>query len=280
MTEHKHRAVLAVLIDAENVPAKIADGLFDEIANYGHAAVRRAYGDFSTTQTAAWAEKCARHAIVPQHSGTYGRGKNAADIALVIDGMDLLHSGRFDGFCIVSTDSDFVGLAIRLREQGLDVFGFGGEHTPERFRQACRRFTFVENLLQHAPANDPNSRTKPLQSPTAAIPVLKKAVARIDNHDEWTTIRSIESELSIIATDFDPRTFGYGTLIDLLHKLKEVAVDLPSDGEPRMRFKGKAKSKTSSALGKIIASGAPIKAFPSTVNRVSTKPIQRGSARP
>ena len=163
-------ARLAVLIDAENASARIADGLFGEIAKIGEASVRRIYGDFSGTRLKGWSDILSTHAILPHQNFAYTAGKNASDIALVIDAMDLLHSGRFDGFCLVSSDSDFTRLAARIREQGIDVYGFGEQKTPESFRQACRRFFFTENLLPealptepgHAPAN------KPLQPPSAA----------------------------------------------------------------------------------------------------------------
>jgi len=141
---------LAVLIDADNASAKIADGLFEEIAKIGEASVRRIYGDFSNARSKGWADTLSKHAIIPQQQFAYTTGKNASDITLVIDAMDLLHSGRFDGFCLVSSDSDFTRLAARIREQGVDVFGFGEQKTPESFRQACRRFIYTENLLTGA----------------------------------------------------------------------------------------------------------------------------------
>lgn len=156
---------LAVLIDADNASAKIADGLFEEIAKIGEASVRRIYGDFSNARSRAWADILSKHAIIPQQQFAYTTGKNASDITLVIDAMDLLHSGRFDGFCLVSSDSDFTRLAARIREQGVDVFGFGEQKTPESFRQACRRFVYTENLLA-APANTQDAATRsPLLQP-------------------------------------------------------------------------------------------------------------------
>ena len=141
---------LAVLIDADNTSARIADRLFEEIAKMGEASVRRIYGDFSRAAPEGWTDILAKHAIIPHQQFAYITGKNASDIALVIDAMDLLHSGRFEGFCLVSSDSDFTRLAARIREQGLDVFGFGEQKTPESFRQACRRFIYTENLLPGA----------------------------------------------------------------------------------------------------------------------------------
>jgi len=127
---------LAVLIDADNASPKIAAGLFEEIAKIGEASVRRIYGDFSAPRSKGWADILAKHAIIPQQQFAYTAGKNASDITLVIDAMDLLHSGRFDGFCVVSSDSDFTRLAVRVREQGVEMFGFGEQKSPESFRQA------------------------------------------------------------------------------------------------------------------------------------------------
>ena len=166
----------AVLIDADNTSPQIAGGLFEEIAKFGEASVRRIYGDFSGPHLKSWADILQKHAIDPYQQFAYTKGKNASDIALVIDAMDLLHSGRFDGFCLVSSDSDFTRLASRMREQGADVYGFGAQKTPESFRQACRRFIYTENLMpardnrQHGYASKPG----PLQPPSAAIPISEE----------------------------------------------------------------------------------------------------------
>ena len=164
----------AVLIDADNTSPQIAGGLFEEVAKFGEASVRRIYGDFSGPQLKSWSDILQKHAIDPYQQFAYTKGKNASDIALVIDAMDLLHSGRFDGFCLVSSDSDFTRLASRLREQGADVYGFGAQKTPESFRQACRRFIYTENLLPEAVTSSANttSKSKSLQPPSAAIPIL------------------------------------------------------------------------------------------------------------
>src|SRR5215208_2628944 len=168
---------LAVLIDADNTSSRIAQGLFDEIAKFGEASVRRIYGDFSSQRLKSWTDILQKHAIDPYQQFAYTTGKNASDIALVIDAMDLLHSGRFDGFCLVSSDSDFTRLAARRREEGADVYGVGAQKTPESFRQACRRFIYTENLLPQQPsASGANAAPKPksLQPRSAAIPFLKK----------------------------------------------------------------------------------------------------------
>src|SRR5882757_7083501 len=144
----------AVLIDADNTSPLIAGGLFEEVAKFGEASVRRLYGDFSGPHLKSWSEIMQKHAIDPVQQFAYTKGKNASDIMLVIDAMDLLHSKRFDGFCLVSSDSDFTRLASRLREEGADVYGFGAQKTPESFRQACRRFVYIENLLPQTPTSN------------------------------------------------------------------------------------------------------------------------------
>jgi uncharacterized LabA/DUF88 family protein len=214
---------LAVLIDADNASARIVDGLFEEISQIGEASVRRIYGDFSTGRLKAWAEVLSVHAIMPHQNFAYTSGKNASDIALVIDAMDLLHSGRFDGFCLVSSDSDFTRLAARIREQGIDVFGFGEQKTPESFRQACKRFIYTENLLSEAPAaeepNKPDERPKSVvQSPSAAVPLLRRAAAQLDDEEGWVTLGGVGQRLAALYADFDPRSYGCAKLRDLVEK--------------------------------------------------------------
>jgi uncharacterized LabA/DUF88 family protein len=232
-------ARLAVLIDADNAPAKISDGLFEEIAKIGEASVRRIYGDFSSPRMNAWAKVLTKHAIVPQQQFAYTTGKNASDIALVIDAMDLLHTGRFDGFCLVSSDSDFTRLAARIREQGTDVFGFGEQKTPESFRQACRRFIYTENLLaRSSPSGEgPAEVIKPLQPPSAATETIKKVIARIDSDDGWVPLREVGKQLANLAPDFDSRTYGFRKLSDLVRKTNSFEIAQPSDGVLRIRIK-------------------------------------------
>ncbi|WP_375337119.1 NYN domain-containing protein [Rhizobium lentis] len=189
-------ARLAVLIDADNASAKIVDGLFEEIAKIGEASVRRIYGDFASACSKAWIEVLAKHAIIPQQQFAYTAGKNASDITLVIDAMDLLHSGRFDGFCLVSSDSDFTRLAARIREQGVDVFGFGEQKTPESFRQACRRFIYTENLLDVTTANGPNNSSSSLHPPSAATPIIKKVIGQMETEDGWVPLGAVGNQLA------------------------------------------------------------------------------------
>jgi uncharacterized LabA/DUF88 family protein len=230
---------LAVLIDADNIPAKIADGLFEEIAKIGEASVRRIYSDFSNIRSKGWADVLSKHAIIPQQQFANVPGKNVSDITLVIDAMDLLHSGRFDGFCLVSSDSDFTRLAARIREEGIDVFGFGEQKTPESFRQACRRFVYTENLSASVPANgsDTVPASKPLQAPNKAVPVVKKAVAQIESEDGWVLLSAVGKQLTIFAPDFDSRTYGCSKLSDLVRKTGAFEIDQPEEGAIRIRVK-------------------------------------------
>ena len=229
---------LAVLIDADNASAKIADGLFEEIAKIGEASVRRIYGDFSNPRSKAWADTLSRHAIIPQQQFAYTTGKNASDITLVIDAVDLLHSGRFDGFCLVSSDSDFTRLAARIREQGIDVFGFGEQKTPESFRQACRRFVYTENLLPGA-ANSRNGApaSKPLQPPGAAVPIIERIITQMETEDGWVPLGQVGTQLANLASDFDPRNFGFRKLSDLVRKTDAFEIDPAKGRAMRIRVK-------------------------------------------
>jgi hypothetical protein len=249
----EHRSArLAVLIDADNASAKIADGLFEEIAKIGEASVRRIYGDFSSPRSKAWADILAKHAIIPQQQFAYTTGKNASDITLVIDAMDLLHSGRFEGFCLVSSDSDFTRLAARIREQGVDVFGFGEQKTPESFRQACRRFIYTENLLPEAalPSADAGLVKKPLESLAHASRILKKIMAEIESDDSWIGLGQVGSQLANLAPDFDPRTYGFRKLSDLVRKVDALEVAQTDTGHVRVRLRPTSRAGTSNQDGR------------------------------
>lgn len=220
---------LAVLIDAENISPRIAKRLLEEIAILGEASVRRIYGDFSEERLKGWSQILAEHAIIPQQNFALTVGKNGSDIALVIDAMDLLHSGRIEGFCLVSSDSDFTRLAARIREQGLDVFGFGEAKTPKSFRQACKRFVLTENLLpQHEPAASaasqkavPGSPSAPVsakRSPAQATAMVQRAIAQLEDEDGWVHLGGLGSRLAAMDPEFDPRTYGCAKLKTLIEK--------------------------------------------------------------
>lgn len=234
-----HSPRLAVLIDADNVSAKIADGLFEAIAKIGNASVRRIYGDFSGSRSKAWCDVLTRHAIVPQQQFVSAVGKNSSDITLVIDAMDLLHSGRFEGFCLVSSDSDFTRLASRIREQGIDVYGFGAKKTPESFRQACGCFTFTENLVPACPPRDKLAQpaSPAPKNPDTAIALLRKVIAQMKTEDGWVPLGGVGSQLAIVAPGFDSRAYGSAKLSDLVRKTNSFEID-PAGGKGlRIRVK-------------------------------------------
>jgi uncharacterized LabA/DUF88 family protein len=230
MSRADHLPRLAVLIDAENISPRIAQRLFEEIATFGEASVRRIYGDFSEERLKGWAQILADHAIIPQQNFALTVGKNGSDIALVIDAMDLLHSGRFAGFCLVSSDSDFTRLAARIREQGLDVFGFGEAKTPKSFRQACKRFVLAENLLprpehaaqlqsQKAAAGAIATLTPAPRTPAEATALVRLAIAQLEDDDGWVHLGRLGSRLLAMDPEFDPRSYGCAKLTMLIEKV-------------------------------------------------------------
>lgn len=246
---------LAVLIDAENASARIAEALFTEIATLGEASARRIYGDFASAQLMGWTKVLARYAIQPQQNFANTKGKNSGDIALVIDGMDLLHSGRFDGFCLVSSDADFTRLASRIREEGVDVYGFGERKTPESFRQACTRFIYTENLIA-PPAEDaaptgggggraaPTAASAPAASgkrkPAEAARLVATVIAELDEDgDGWVTVSGLGDRLRNAYPDFDQRTYGHAKLSDLLRATGRFDVQTGAAGGA-MRIRDKA----------------------------------------
>jgi uncharacterized LabA/DUF88 family protein len=235
----------AVLIDADNTSPQIAGGLFEEVAKFGEASVRRIYGDFSNQRLKSWTEILQKYAIDPYQQFAYTTGKNASDIALVIDAMDLLHSGRFDGFCLVSSDSDFTRLASRLREQGADVYGFGAQKTPESFRQACRRFIYTENLLPQTLASNSSTapQSKSLQPPSAALPILKKAISQIESDDGWVRLDVVGSRLTNLVSDFDARSYGFTKLSDLVRNTGMFDVEKTDGNRTRIRPKPKQSAE-------------------------------------
>lgn len=220
----RHTPLLAVLIDADNTSPKWTKPVFDEIAAIGEASVRRCYGDFSSRQMAGWSKVQAEFGLVPHHQPANTVGKNASDIALVIDAMDLLHSGRFDGFVLVSSDSDFTRLASRIREQGLEVYGIGARKTPEAFRKACKRFLYLENLSSEVveeAETEAEAAPKP-QAPKVneARDLLLKAMDSIDQDSDWYTLGRLGQQVVAANPDFDTRTYGKRKLSDLVSAIK------------------------------------------------------------
>ncbi len=243
--------LLAVLIDADNAPPGIIEGLLAEVAKYGVASVKRIYGDFTSPQQTQWKKALLKHSIQPVQQFAYTSGKNATDSSLIIDAMDLMYTRRFDGFCLVSSDSDFTRLAQRLREEGHTVYGFGERKTPDPFVQACDKFIYTD-LLRREPAPAAPGPPLPAAKPPApaAAPVKKaakqanapakalapapalaaspgkpalppprdllvQAIEEAADESGWAFLGSVGSYVSKIRPDFDPRLYGHKKLSDL-----------------------------------------------------------------
>lgn len=225
---------LAVLIDADNAPASMARELFEEIARYGIASVKRIYGDWSSPLLAGWRAVLLHHALVPVQQFAYTKGKNATDMQLTIDAMDMLHEGHLHGFCLVSSDSDFTPLAQRLRSGGLLVYGFGRQQTPEAFRQACDRFITLENLGGSDAVDKPQTAAdKESAPPTAPAPARKmdgatrtllyKAIKDCAGEGEgWASMGAIATYIRQTNPGFDSRDYGYSKLSKMLRELRGV----------------------------------------------------------
>lgn len=203
---------LAVLIDADNASATVAKELLEEVAKYGTATIKRAYGDWTTPNLISWKTNLLRHAIQPIQQFAYTQGKNSTDSAFIIDAMDLLYAGNVDGFCLVSSDSDFTRLATRLREAGKIVYGLGERKTPEPFIAACDKFIFFEVLKR------PIETTAPVQ--VANVPDLKEllthAIRETIRDSGWSRLSTVGGLVSKTHTSFDPRNYGFKKLSELV----------------------------------------------------------------
>jgi hypothetical protein len=215
--------LLAVLIDADNIPARHAEAILKEITTYGEPALRRVYGDWAASRLKPWSDKVHALGLVAHQETANTKGKNASDIGLVIDAMDLLHTGRFDGFVLVSSDSDFTALANRIREQGLDVIGIGEGKTPESLRNVCSRFVMIENITDE-PAETPRGATggtaRGKRQPVEAVPLFLKAMEKIEQEGDWYRLDHIGQAIQADHRDFDTRTYGKRKLSDLATELK------------------------------------------------------------
>jgi uncharacterized LabA/DUF88 family protein len=221
----ENAARLAVLIDADNAQAAIIDGLLAEVAKYGTAHVKRAYGDWTGTSLKGWKDQLLAQSIQPIQQFAYTSGKNSTDSAMVIDAMDLLYSGRFDGFCLVSSDSDFTRLAARLRESGLTVYGFGERKTPKPFVAACDKFIYIENLRRdgaadgsadQVPAAARRAPAAELKRNTPLANQLRYAVEAASDDDGWAQLGQVGMLITKQQPDFDSRSYGYAKLSDLM----------------------------------------------------------------
>jgi uncharacterized LabA/DUF88 family protein len=213
---------LAVLIDADNAQPSIVDGLLSEIAKYGTANVKRIYGDWTLSGLKGWKEVLLQYSIQPIQQFGYTSGKNATDSALIIDAMDLLYTGKFDGFCIVSSDSDFTKLASRIREAGLFVYGFGERKTPKAFVSACDKFIFTEVLRSKDDYSEKMGRkpTSELKKDKKLVNLLRNAVEASSDDSGWAHLASVGSNIAKQSPEFDPRNYGYKKLGELASATK------------------------------------------------------------
>lgn len=244
---------LAVLIDADNVPYSNIKGMLEEIAKYGTPTFKRIYADWTKPTVSGWKTVLLEYAITPIHQYSYTTGKNATDSSMIIDAMDILYSGRVDGFCIVSSDSDFTRLATRLREAGMKVFGFGEKKTPTAFISACDKFVYIE-ILEKAKGQQteirPRARAKPKTIPSTVPGSVNQPIGTINNDlvklisasiddlaDEsgWTFLGDLGNLLIKKQPDFDPRNYGFNKLVLLIKSLKQFDVEKRETGKGNIK---------------------------------------------
>lgn len=218
------RLLLAVLIDADNVPAAHAEAIMKEIASLGEPALRRVFGDWTNPALKKWADKVPELGLVAHQESANTKGKNASDIGLVIDAMDILHSKRFGGFVLVSSDSDFTRLANRIREEGLRVYGIGEGKTPRALRNACNRFILIENIIG---GDESEAKTQKKKGPAPmkqAEKLVRGVFDNLEDAENWISLSALGKAINAAEPDFDTRTYGYKKLSDLMRELKIVEV--------------------------------------------------------
>jgi uncharacterized LabA/DUF88 family protein len=230
---------LAVLIDADNAQAAVVQELLAEVSRYGTATIKRAYGDWTTQNLRGWKEVLHKLAIQPIQQFSYTTGKNSTDASLIIDAMDVLHSDKVDGFCLVSSDSDFTRLATRIREAGLVVYGFGERKTPEPFVAACDKFIYTEIL--RAKPEEPKTEAAPAVTdakPAVEVaelpelcPMILTALDAVARDDGWAALGAVGSQMNKNNPSFDPRNYGFAQLGKLMRKQDYLEVKEVSTGE-------------------------------------------------
>lgn len=230
---------LAVLIDADNVPSANIKAMMEEIAKYGTPTFKRIYGDWTNPRVTSWKAVLLDNAITPIQQYSYTTGKNATDSAMIIDAMDILYTGRVDGFCLVSSDSDFTRLAIRLREAGMKVFGMGEQKTPSAFTSACDRFIYIEILEK---PEDTKTVAKTPQKAVRNVPSDKKLIALISgsindlaDEDGWAFLGELGNLLIKKQPSFDARNYGFNKLLPLIKNYKDFEVDERPTGVSNIR---------------------------------------------
>ncbi len=233
---------LAVLIDADNVPSANIKGMMEEIAKYGTPTFKRIYGDWTNPRVSNWKAVLLDNAITPIHQYSYTTGKNATDSAMIIDAMDILYTGRVDGFCLVSSDSDFTRLAIRLREAGMKVFGMGEQKTPSAFTSACDRFIYIEILSKPKVPKVTTTKApeKELKTPddkvdTKLLGLLTDSVDDLADEDGWTFLGELGNLLIKKQPSFDARNYGFNKLLPLIKSFRQFEVDERPTGRGNIR---------------------------------------------
>lgn len=222
MAHGSENTSLAVLIDADNANASIIEGLLAEIAKLGVASVKRIYGDWTTPNLTPWKSVLLEHSIQPIQQFRYTTGKNATDSAMIIDAMDLLYTGHFSGFCLVSSDSDFTRLAARIRESGRRVYGFGERKTPRPFISACDKFTYTDifekKKITEAIENTPIKQrtTNELRGDTKLNNLIRGGIDAASDENGWAQLGPVGSYINKMSNDFDPRTYGFDKLSELI----------------------------------------------------------------
>ena len=234
MNTKGQQTILAVLIDADNTSPLIVEPLFAEIAKYGIATVKRIYGDWTSPRLKGWKDVLLEYAIHPIQQFSYTKGKNATDSALIIDAMDLLYSDKFDGFCIVASDSDYTRLASRIREQGLTVYGFGEKKTPSPLVTACDKFIYTEILGQDEDdtQNTPVDQNA-LKRDAKLVRLFREAIDAVADEDGWSYLGAVGQQISKQSPSFDSRNYGYAKLGSLVRAIGLFEIDArPVEGNP------------------------------------------------
>ncbi len=238
---------LAVLIDADNVPYANVKEMFEEIAKYGTPTFKRIYADWTKPTVAGWKKVLLENAITPIQQYSYSSGKNATDSALIIDAMDILYTGKVDGFCIVSSDSDFTRLATRLREAGMKVIGIGEKKTLNPFITACDKFIYIEilksvppdpvdNAKGKAPGREELTADKPLNKiDPGIIKLFTDTIADLADENGWTFLGELGSMMLKKKPDFDPRNYGYAKLLPLLKSMNKFTIDERDTGKKNVK---------------------------------------------
>lgn len=233
----------AVLIDADNIPYSNIKGMLDEIAKLGIPTIKRIYGDWTKPTVSGWKPALLEHAITPVQQYSYTSGKNATDSAMIIDAMDILHSEKVDGFCLVSSDSDFTRLATRLRESGMSVIGIGEKKTPSPFIVACDKFIYIEII--GLTDSDKSVESKSVKSSRKSeidsinkefIELVKASIEDLADDDGWASLATVGGLINKKRPDFDPRNYGFSKLTPLIKSMKNhIEVDEREVGKSHVK---------------------------------------------